>query len=233
MEVISAMSGLATVFIWLFYLNIFWHEHRRNSRPFLVIHHATAQDPQASCMIVNMSKEPVHIQCVIVTLKSKKGYSRHYLTGYSRINPQEDVSQPNLREGPLMPGGYIVLGTFSDLLLERDIGLGSSEGDDNPSRGHPDVQALQDMESMEICVAVTHGQTVNPIGARRAFFIEKHDHEIKIRSYSIHTEQLIKRKKRKIVREWVEKRLEPKLHGEHQTEQTKQSQQNGHIGSAA
>ncbi|MFP4064989.1 MAG: hypothetical protein ACLFS0_05740 [Bacteroidales bacterium] len=222
-EIIAAFTGLATVIIWLFYLNIFWHEHQRNRRPFLLIHHATAQDPEASCMIVNMSKEAVHIQCVIVTLEQAKGYSRHYLTGYSRINPQEEVSQPSLREGPLMPGGYIILGTFTDLLLGRDIGLEKDQHKDR-LRQFPDIRQLKNIKSMEICVAVTHGQTANPIGARRAFFVEKHNNEIKIRSYSIYTEQLIKRKKRKIVKEWVEQRLEPKLRGDNQNEQTLQTQ---------
>lgn len=103
---------------------MFWQEHRRRNRPFLVIHHATALSPRATCLFV----------------------------------------------------------------------------------------------------AVTHGQTVNPIGARRTFFIEEKNSEIRIRSLSIHIEQLTTRKKKKIVCKWVESSLEPKLRGVEQTEQTAKDQ---------
>lgn len=225
-EIIGALTGMATVLIWLLYLNMFWHEHRRRNRPFLVIHHATAQSPEATCLFVNMSKEPVHIQCVIAYLNNSKERTRHYLTNFNRINPQSQNSKPQLLEGPIMPGGYLILGTFEDIIIGRDVGLEKSQNrEKGPSQEFFNAQRLREVETMEICVAVTHGQTINPIGARRTFFIEEYNSEIRIRSLSIHTEQLTNRKKRKIVRKWVESRLEPKLRGVEQTEQTTQNQE--------
>ncbi len=225
-EFIGALTGLATVFIWLLYLNMFWHEHRRRNRPFLVIHHATAQSPRATCLFVNMSKEPVNIQCIIAYLNYSEKRTKHYLTSFSRINPQDQNNQPKLLEGPIMPGGYLILGTFEDIIAGRDVGMEMyQDKKKDPSHEFFSAQRLRDVKTMEICVAVTHGQTVNPIGARRTFFIEEKNNEIRIRSLSIHTEQLTTRKKKKIVRKWVESRLEPKLRGVEQTEQTAQDQE--------
>ncbi len=225
-ELIGALTSLFTVFIWLLYLNLFWNEHKRYNRPFMVIHHATAQDPNASCIFVNMSKEPVHIQCVIAYLNGSHEYVKHYLTGYSRFNPHGQRNHPQLREGPIMPGGYVVLGTFEDIILGRDVGLEENQEDEKTSlQRYLNAEKISKMETLEICVAVIHGQTVNPIGARRTFFIERKNSEIYIRSYSIHTEQMTNRAKRKIVRQWLETRLEPKLRGKEQTEQTAQDQE--------
>lgn len=211
-ETIAALSSLATVLIWLVYLHLFWTDFRRRIRPSLIIHHATGQSPQAACLFVNMSKEPVHVQCVIANVTGPQGHTTHYLTEYSRFSAEDGAVQARLREGPIQAGGYLLLGTFEDIILGRDVGLEQ----DGPGMGNDvlDVEKLMDVERLEICVAVTHGQIDRPIGARRTFFVEEHDGEVGIHAYDIYTEQMLRRRQRREVRRWVETRLEPKLREE-------------------
>lgn len=211
-EIIAAASSLATVVIWMVYLHLFWTDFRRRSRPSLIIHHATGQSPQATCLFVNMSKEPVHVQCIIARVSGPQGDTTHYLTEYSRFSPEDGAVQARLREGPIQAGGYLVLGTFEDIILGRDVGLeqdGSGMGEDML-----DAEKLMDVQRLEICVAVTHGQIDRPIGARRTFFVEERDGAVGIHAYNIHTEQMLRGSRRREVRRWVESRIEPRLREE-------------------
>lgn len=216
-EVIAAGSSASMVLIWMVYLQLFWLDHRRWNRPFLIIHHATGQSPQARCLFVNMGKEPVHIQCIIANVYRNRHCVTHYLTDYSRFTARDQAVGEKLREGPLQAGAYIVLGTFENIILNREEGEITKDSDDAL-----DIAFLQSIERLEICIAVTHRQGKTPVGARRTFFVEGEDSEIRIRSYSIYTEQLIGRKKRETVRHWVEERLEPRVRGEAHTEHTEQ-----------
>jgi len=61
------------------------------------------------------------------------------------------------------------------------------------------------------------------IGARRHFFVEQQQGNFVIRARNIYTEQLITKKKRKTVREWIENRVDPKHPGKSETEHTVQT----------
>lgn len=220
-ELIAPLSSLAMVLIWLFYLHLFWSDQKRINRPFLVIHHATSQSPGAPCLLVNMSKEPVHVQCVFVRVYAANDTRVHYLTDYSRFDPGDDAARAELREGPLQPGGYLVLGSFEDIVLGRDVGF-QQRPDRDQSSNALSVSQLKQVSSFEICVAVNYGQKERPVGARRAFFVEEQGNEMAIRAYNIYTEQLTSRKRQKTVIGWVETRLEPKLRGSSQSEQSEQ-----------
>jgi hypothetical protein len=185
----------------------------------LIIHHAQGNDPNALCMFVNMSKEPVHIQCAITHIRTEEGYFHRYITDYNRITPQDQNVQSKLRQGPVQPGGYLILGTFEDILLGRQ----SEPQKDESPKNTP--FSLRNVKSLELCIAVVHGPSKFHIGARRHFVIEEQEGELVIRSQSIHTEQLVSRRKRKIVRGWIESHLDPKLQGKQQTQTSIQTEE--------
>lgn len=208
---ISTLCDILFVLIWAFYLQLFFRDMRRRNRPFMIIHHAQGNDPEALCLFVNMSKDPIHVQCVVAFIVGPHGRVTRYVTDYRRLHDERDIGA-TLREGPIQPGGYLVLGTFEDILLGRQ-----SEEDRQDDR-----HDLHGYEQLQLCVAVTHGPSEHHIGVRRTFAIEHHQNEIAIRAYSIYTEQLVTRRKRKVVRKWVEDRLNPQREGEDQTQQTEQ-----------
>ncbi|WP_157497635.1 hypothetical protein [Gilvimarinus chinensis] len=209
---ISAASNLIMTAIWLIYLQFFYLSYRRSNRPFMIIHQAQGNGPEAPCLFVNMSKEPIHVQSIVAYIETDKGVRSCFITDYQRHSPEDSDVEPRLQEGPIQPGGYLVLGSFDDIF-----------------RCHPDIvtqdarrsQSL-DGSRVELCVAVTHGPSQHLIGARRAFRIHEADDRIELQAHSIYTEQLTSRRKRKAVRRWVQERFKPEYDSEQQDRGSRQ-----------
>lgn len=200
----TVLSNVVMTAVWLVYLHAFLREHKRHNRPFLIIHHAQGCDPGALCLIVNMSKEPVHVLCVVAEVSGPEGHVRRDVSDYRRFTPDDQNVQAKLRQGPIQPGGYLTLGTFENIILGRQSIADNDEGSDDY------LANLHEATSLNLMVAVNHGPTQNPIGARRKFVVEKDDNDnVIVRATGINTEQMIKRRKRKEVRSWVEAHLEP------------------------
>ncbi len=205
-KTVSLVASIVMTCVWIVYLHLAFRQYRLAKRPFLIIHHAHDNDPSALCLFVNMSKEPVHLQCVIAFIHGSRGTVGCFVTDYDRVTPEDRNVLSRLRQGPIQPGGYLVLGSFVDILAD-----------------HQD----DDIDSLEICVAVIHGPSKQNIGARRRFFVEHRQGRLSIRPYSIHTEQLVSRLKRKTVRHWVESHLDPKFPGMSESKNTSQAGSSG------
>jgi len=204
--------------IWVVYLQLALRQYRRSSQPVLLIHHAHQDELDALCLFVNMSGEPVHVSSIVVNVYgvNSDDCERRYISEYQRINPNENSGQLGLRQGPVQPGGYLVLGSFADILLNESAG--SKNGRDS-SR----MQSVASrVSSIEICIAVIHGSKDFHVGARRRFFIENDGVRNIIRAYNIYTEHLLTRRKSKIVREWVESDLKPMHVGSSESDETEQ-----------
>lgn len=204
-ENLTVLSNVTMTIVWLVYLHLFFREHKHHNRPSLIIHHAQGCDPDALCLVVNMSKEPVHVLCVIAEVRGAKGHVRRDVSDYRRFTPDDQNVQAKLRQGPIQPGGYLTLGTFENIILGRQSIADDDEGSDDQ------LASLQEAKNLSLMVAVNHGPTREPIGARRQFVIERDDKgKTIVRAIRINTEQLIRRRKRKEVKRWVEAHLEPK-----------------------
>lgn len=221
-KTITMSANIVMALVWIIYLHLVLIQYRRSNRPFLLIHHAHENDPGALCLFVNMSKEPVHLQCVVAYFHTTTDTIGSFITDYDRMTPDDRDVLSRLRQGPIQPGGYLVLGSFEDILAGEKL-------EDKPASKLPTKNYLSEINSLELCVAVTHGPSKLTIGARRHFYIEKEQGETVIRPHSIHTEQLVGFRKRKTVRKWVEIRLEPKHQGLSEKHSTDQSGRTGHI----
>ncbi|MFE8071233.1 hypothetical protein QQM79_09245 [Marinobacteraceae bacterium S3BR75-40.1] len=203
MEYVSAISSMVMAAVWVIYFQIFFLQYRRQKRPFLVIHHAQGHDPDAACLLVNMSQNPVHVVCVTAYVETRDGDYTLQVTDYQRVTQNHSRVQDTLRQGPLGPGGHLLLGPFRDIILGH-------RSDDEPC---DDADSLDEVKALELRVVVVHAPSTSLIGARRRFSIEKENGEHIIRASNIHTEQLIGRKKRHLVREWAEEHLQPQHRG--------------------
>lgn len=76
MDYIGPVSSAVMAVIWIVYFQLFFFQYQRNNRPYLVIHHAQNENPDALCLLVNMGKETVHVQCVQVVLRTRAGEVR-------------------------------------------------------------------------------------------------------------------------------------------------------------
>jgi hypothetical protein len=204
---LTAASSAVMALIWIVYLQLALSQHRRSSRPFLVIHHARDNDPDAPCLFVNMSREPVHVQCVLLRIQDKEGLHDKLISDYDQVKSDGTDLRFRLRQGPIEPGGYLILGSFRELLL----GNGNAD------------KTLANIQHVEICVAVVHGPSSHPIGARRFFEVKREGNESSLHAFSIHTEQLVSRRKRATVRRWIESGLQPRHRGSHQNRNDEQT----------
>ncbi|WP_404414915.1 hypothetical protein [Marinospirillum sp.] len=213
MDYVTAISSAVMALVWVTYFQLFFQQYKRSSRPYLVIHHAQHENIDSLCLLVNMSEEAVHIQCVQVEIWLEKGGSQVFtITEYARVNPDDQNLQRILRQGPLQAGGYLVLGSFQNLILGRKS--------ENSSADH----FLQDVKEIEVRAAVIHGPTKHPVGVRRRFYLQ-HDQTTAIYPQNIHTEQLSRRKDRDTVRQWLEYGLQPRQTGRSQTDRSDQAYQ--------
>lgn len=211
-DLINTASNVVMTIIWLVYLQFFYRSYKRANRPLIVIHHAQGAGVDAACLFVNMSKEPIHVQCVVAYIKGKEGTKTCYITDYSRYTPENEGISQALREGPIQPGGYLILGTFKEILLCSGENFKSADDD-----------SLEEYDQFQICVAVTHGPSERHIGVRRTFILKHKEQDTMLRAYSIYTEQLVSPRKRRIVRRWVEDSLNPHHIGMPQTRRTSQN----------
>ncbi|MGX5914454.1 hypothetical protein ACR0ST_06925 [Aliidiomarina sp. Khilg15.8] len=205
-RVVSTAATVVMTVAWVAYLHLALTQYKRANRPFLVIQHAHENDPSALCLFVNLSKEPVHLQAVIARVHRGNECTPYRITNYERITATEDHVQSKLRQGPIQPGGYLVLGSFADIMLGNQSADASEDAD-------TDTDQLAEIDSMELCVAVVYAARKYHIGARRHFFVEQKSGQTQIHAHSIYTEQLVNRRQRRVVREWVDAAQSPR-HGE-------------------
>lgn len=158
-----------------------------------------------------MGKETVHIQCVQVVLQTRSGEEKTLtVTEYCRVGADDSNVHQVLRQGPLQSGGYLVLGSFRNIILGR-------RSDDNDSD-----YLFEDIIAMEIRAAVVHGPSRYPVGVRRSFLL-RHEGDPEIFPRNIHSEQLNRRRDRHEVRRWLESELCPERKGQSESENSDQS----------
>lgn len=200
-RMISTVASVIMTLAWVAYLHLALTQYMRSNRPYLVIQHAHENDPSALCTLVNLSKEPVHLQAVIARIHRGNECNSYRITNYERITSTEQQVQSKLRQGPIQPGEYLVLGSFADIML------GKQSADEDSEKTKADH--LSQIDSLELCVAVVYASKKHHIGARRHFFLEHFKENTKIHAYSIFTEQLTRRKHRNTVRDWVNAGVSP------------------------
>ena len=158
----------------------------------------------ASCLLVNMSEEAVHIQCVLASVETQQQSRLHQVTDFRRISEDDLQAAQRVRQGPLGSGDYLLLGRFENILDGPDSQQDSSSDQPESADGRAD-SALepQDIRALELRAVAIHGPSRQPIGARRRFTIERNEGEIRIRPEGLQTEQLASRRSSAEVRRWL------------------------------
>lgn len=211
MEYVSPVSSAIMALVWVIYFQIFFIQYKRNNRPYVVIHHAQNENPDDLCLLVNMGKEPVNIQCVQAIIQTHSDTEEILtVTRYDRFNEGDGDTEQGLRQGPVQPGGYLVLGSFRNIILGRR------------SDGNETGNALENVRSVELRAAMIRGPSKYPIGVRRRFYLRQ-DSRAHIYPQNIYSEQLVGRRDRKEVAGWIESELNPKCVGTSQSDSSDQS----------
>lgn len=194
---LTSLGNLLLVLIWAIYLQMFYRQSQRHQKAELLIHRAQGSEFSASCLLVNMSKEVVHVQCVIVKIETSEKALVHQVTDYERISDDGSDSRQQLRQGPLQSGEYLLVGRFEDMLPGARK---QRERDEEHSQLPP---PLDEVEAVEVRVVAVHGPSDYLVGARRRFTVEHEDGQTRIHPERLLTEQLSARRHQPQIRRWL------------------------------
>ncbi|MBS9405136.1 hypothetical protein KG088_16050 [Halomonas sp. TRM85114] len=175
-ELVTILTNIGTLLIWLVYAQLLYFGFRRQRRPRLIINRGKKKDINARCIISNMSAEPIYIQHIIAELNTTHGKLAKDVTDWEerpdeegrtseRQTSRDDTTSDGTRQGPLKSGSYLYITSFNDLVqsvaAENDIALedGRPVGD----------LAFVSLTIRLICI---YGSEDQPIGAERCFYLE-------------------------------------------------------------
>ena len=187
-ELISALTGLGMLLVWVIYLQVFVSNYRRQLRATLLITRGAGNGLEARCLLSNMSAGPVYVQSVIVTLETAKETLICPATDILELEG-EAPSDPmqRTRQGPLASGEIRDIGTFGGLMRHALLGKAANS----------DAEFLQSVHSITIEILGIYGSEDLPIGARRCFVVLHKDGHPLIQGQDLSTEQIRKRRERR------------------------------------
>jgi hypothetical protein len=188
-EVITALTGLGTLIVWVIYLQVFVSSYRRQLRATLLITRGAGDGLEARCLLSNMSSGPVYILSVFVTLGTPK--KTFVLPVTDMPGPENDASADPLertRQGPLASGETRDIGSFSNLIEHALRG-----GQSHPNDG---IASLA-IKFLTIEAVGIYGSEDLPIGARRRFLVVEENGQVRIQGQTLRTRQIRGRRHRK------------------------------------
>lgn len=186
-QLITALTGVGTLLVWVIYLQVFVSSYRRQLRATLLITRGPGEGLAARCFVTNMSAGPVYVQSVMVTLEAPQ---RTLVMPATEIHDAERDAHAlqRTRQGPLQPAQIRDIGSFDHLIAPalREI------GDRVEAR-----EALEALEGVTITVVGAYGSEDLPIGARRRFALAMSGDKVQLHGATIETEQIRKRRERR------------------------------------
>lgn len=114
--VVSAVASVATLCVWVAYLQLFYSSYRHQLRPKIMITRGGGHSLTARCILTNMSPEIVFLQAIIVRMNFGNGDLLCSLSDIERVAAQGRDQRSELFQGPLPSGDYLDLGSFEDLV---------------------------------------------------------------------------------------------------------------------
>lgn len=173
-EVINMIANVGMFLVWLIYAQLFYLSYSRQRHPTILINQVQGYGLKSTCMISNMSMEPVHLECIIVQIA--RGDTT---TSYNVIDQKPDPDYQSVNDlqtlthqGPLKSSGFTSLGTF-DTMIRR--ALTEDDKMDTISQDGDFEKILTDVDSIEIRVIADYGPESRPVGARRRFIVQQNE----------------------------------------------------------
>lgn len=187
-ELITALTGLGTLIVWVIYLQVFVSSYRRQLRATLLITRGAGDGPEARCFVSNMSSGPVYVQSVLVTLATAKKTFVFPVTDMPGT-ASKAAADPleRTRQGPLASGELRDIGSFGNLIQHVLHGTQTP-----PNNGF----ASAAVEYVTIEVVGIYGSEDLPIGARRRFLVVKENDRFRIQGQGLQTHQIRGRRAR-------------------------------------
>ncbi len=193
-QALSFFASVGTLLIWLFYAQLLLNTVRRQKTPRVLVNQGWGNQLDSVCLVSNMSQEPIYIQCIVMRLETDDGDYSYSVTDIDTTQVDDPGSETSkvTRQGPLLTGHFMNLGTFRTLI--RQVAQ---------SAGLPcEHKAVRDLgvRACEIYVISIYGPESGPIGAKRRFLLDGGE---TIRPDMIDTESMASRRARIKMRQWL------------------------------
>ncbi|MEX2572050.1 MAG: hypothetical protein WD737_12185 [Gemmatimonadota bacterium] len=206
---VSNLASLAMLAVWTFYAVLFYREFQRQRTPFFVIHQAQGHGLDSTALVVNLSKEPVHVLCVMLILHTTQGTFAQRIRNFRRVSRDSDMArdvQTAIKQGPLTSGAFLGLGSFEAMLDATTEDVLRRSGRWGAAGEELDLHDLLDeLQQVEIRVIALHGAHERPVGASRRFLIHvEAEDQVAIEPAVLLTRQMSSRSDRRIVRQWLQ-----------------------------
>ena len=190
-----------TALIWVAWLSLMYSDFRNKRQPRMLIHQTNGYGPESHCMLVNLSQEILHVECVLAAAL-KDGEERSVVLGSEQIDPRKMPGPSELenmmRQGPLSSGQMLMIGSFEEIL--------EALTDKKPAQGFDWLDATQitDLHHVEIRVVAVYGASDQSVGARRRFRLEgDEDDLLRVKPEQMYTDQIYQRRRRSIPEGWL------------------------------
>ena len=177
-EVISILINTAVLGVWIFYAQLLYLNFARQRRSRLSINQTQGDNYNNHCFLVNMSKENMYVECVILFAQTSKGDSSQQIAAFYPDSEQKSsqkspsVTQP----GPLYSGEYQYLGTFGELLqsaveeIPDQLTLPKEKEDKGKQEEEDGEQDwAKQIDTFEIRVVAICGPEERPVGHADGF----------------------------------------------------------------
>ena len=190
-DLISALSSIGMLVIWILYLQLFFLTYQKQRRPNLFIHQANGFDLDSRCVIANMSQTAVHVAAVLIDVDR----GDDHLTFQPGDSDHSETEDPlaRTREGPLPTASYLDVGSFGALLDTADASSPGSVASDD---------TIDAMVTVRVVAFV--GSELYPVGAQRQFEVSGERDEADVRPVSTLQKHYSNRWQRRIAKRWLE-----------------------------
>lgn len=200
---VSALASILMLFVWGTYLHLTYSAFTRQRRPRLILHHAQGTRLESSCLLINMSQEPVHVVCIMVMGTIGEETVLRQVTDYQQVPLREKAHsewQSIIKQGPIQPGGYMLVGTFNTLIDSLAEELDEEE---LPKRVLRKEDGTPVVETLEVRIIAMYGPEDRPIGAYRRFTLKLKDGKVIVQPELPFTKQLTNRVERRMASRWL------------------------------
>jgi hypothetical protein len=177
-DVLSVLSSLAMLLVWIVYLQLFLLDYRRGRRPKILINRGIGDGLGSRCLLSNMSAEPIYIHSLVAELASADRRFSAPVTDLvgSDAEPGSDLRSATL-QGPVAHGDFLDVGTFKSILGRAGWDPAAALADSEPN-------------ALTLTALATYGSERLIVGATRRFVIENGDGGWTIRPSTAETEQV-------------------------------------------
>lgn len=200
-QLVSSLVTLATLLVWLVWLQLMYSDYRSRRQPRMLIHQTEGGGPGSHCLLVNLSQDVIHVQCVRAVSVGPEGERATALGAGIELSPHQDLGPEELenaiRQGPLRQGEFLRLGSFEEIL---ETVVGATPVEDREWLRPKDVEGI---ERIEMRVVAVYGRSDRSVGASRRFELTTRDDELKVRPLDTYTKQLSRRRDRARAEQWL------------------------------